>query len=363
MLLKRILAVMLFFTLTTQTRCLRAFTVVNSPVHTKALAASAVKANVELDILVTRWSGFTSRWKTVIRALQNISENEPILVVDGYDVVIVGTATELNRKYEELTGKCAECLLFGITSNRMFPSCGSLDPLRLNAGVAMGRPAAFRRLASAMINVSSTSRGLSGSDDQVLLNSKLCSMSQYFVADKHEEFAASVEGTNATDALMALIGFSENPKHKPVWMSKANQWCVGQKCPLIVHGNGRADLSKLHAWLGIVPKARPLIDAQSIKQSYNAAMLWQLRGAPCCLGAILFMNASAALIAAGLMHTLIVAFKLNKYRSAGVIALVTIILYHFAAFAIPATFVMLAVFQTMCQGSKTYIYCECLQIN
>jgi hypothetical protein len=341
MLLRRLLV---FSTVAAATASLQAISVVHSETHAKPLAVSAARAGVNLTLVQTRWSGFTARWGAVTLALKSIPATlEPVLVVDGFDVIFVGTDSDLLGTYARLTSHCDDCVLFGTTSNQMFPMCPALAPHRLNAGVIMGSTAALLRLANALILAGKSTRGLARSDDQVLLNSKLCNLSPKFVVDANEELVASVEGTETTDSILTFIGFTANPAHREVASGPQGKWCVGKACPLIVHGNGRADLSSLHKWLGITPTPRRLVDTASLKQGYNSVVMWQLRGADCCLGVIVLVHAAVAATAAGVLLLALEYLQPSMAVKGGIVIAAIIALGHVAIFIVPLTLGFLAV--------------------
>lgn len=341
-----LLRTLLVFSLVASTAAsLQAISVVHSETHAKPLVVSAERAGVNLTLVQTRWSGFTARWGAVTSALRSIpATSDPVLVVDGFDVIFVGTSVDLLSMFARLTDRCQDCILFGTTSNQMFPMCPSLSPHRLNAGVIMGSTAALLRLANALILAGKSTRGLARSDDQVLLNSKLCPLSSKFVVDADEELVASVEGTEATDSILTFIGFTANPAHRKVASGPQGRWCVGNACPLIVHGNGRADLSSLHKWLDITPAPRKLVDTASLKQGYNSVVMWQLRGADCCLGVVVLVHVAVAAATAGILVVATTFFQPAMAVKGGIVVATIIVLGHIAIFVVPLTLVFLVAF-------------------
>lgn len=144
-----------------------------------SLRASAKLYDYELQVLGLGepWGGFTWRWKLIRDALSKLSQDEPVVILDGYDTIFTSPASHLKR----IAGKTPNTIFAGVEHRKehctwlfwkltqvfALAYFGAPPPL-VNAGVLVGHAGDLGFLCTAILEQAE----LTGErDDQKILNS------------------------------------------------------------------------------------------------------------------------------------------------------------------------------------------------
>ena len=82
-----------------------------------------------------RWKGFTMRYELIKEYLKHIKDNEIILIVDAFDVIILQNEEEIIKKFKKFNKKIVFSVQNGLISKILFKKCNQNV---LNQGTYIG---------------------------------------------------------------------------------------------------------------------------------------------------------------------------------------------------------------------------------
>lgn len=137
-----------------------------------------------------KFESFMQKPRAVLGYLKELPDDQMIIIVDAFDVLILQTAEEIYRRYQAIThGKQHPQLVVGVdnlhgpwlislVSDFLFTcSCAKHN---LNAGVMIGTVSAMKRMYELLIT---GSEGGAGDDDQKILNNTCSAISEHITVD------------------------------------------------------------------------------------------------------------------------------------------------------------------------------------
>ena len=224
-----------------------ALTVGSDPLRLDPLLESARWAGMDIQVLSLGeqgWVSFISKWNALDSYLDLTTQdqNDIVLVLDGYDVLVSQPVENVIAVYQNRTKDCEGCLVFGVERVPLWSACWD-DGTILNAGVVMGSRRWMHAFATRMIQASE--HYPDESDDQILLNSVLCK-------SKHMR-SHMVPDTSSTLVVGLEAGI------EPMRWSDG-RWCRWKEdpsaCPPLIHGNGHAGMKRFCRSLDITAKTQ-----------------------------------------------------------------------------------------------------------
>ena len=121
-----------------------------------------------------RWKGFTMRYELIKEYLKHIKDNEIILIVDAFDVIILQNEEEIIKKFKKFNKKIVFSVQNGLISKILFRKCNHNV---LNQGTYIGY-AKYLKLLYKILNKKTLFKKFNN-DDQQILNYK-CNIKKIF---------------------------------------------------------------------------------------------------------------------------------------------------------------------------------------
>jgi hypothetical protein len=151
----------------------------------KALLKSAKNNNINLTTLGwgQKWAGFTMKTNLIIEYIKLLNDNDIIVVIDAYDVIILDNEENIKKKFYSynkpiLLSRDGDSINFILawSQEKIFKFCNNE---KINAGMYMGYVWAIKKLLDRLCKNKNMPCTSSDADDQILLTN-VCKNTEFY---------------------------------------------------------------------------------------------------------------------------------------------------------------------------------------
>jgi uncharacterized protein YlzI (FlbEa/FlbD family) len=190
-----------------------------------------------------KWEGFIMKYKLLIENLNNFNDNDIIILIDAYDVIVTGSKNEVLEKFKKFNKPIVlskdakpDNIILNYLHSKIFNTCHQTN---ICAGLIMGYVWAFKKLIQMMCGKNLEKCQQLHLDDQMMLIN-VCNNKEFYnkyitIDFKNELFY------NITGVVDAMINISE------LFTIKNNRLYVKNTdiSPCFIHGPGSIDLNNI----------------------------------------------------------------------------------------------------------------------
>lgn len=136
-----------------------------------------------------KWGGYSWRFRKMVEYLSNISPEEFVVFVDGYDVICVKDLSTITEKYKSVKQKTNCKLLIATDCSMMLPQFllqlrfGSKDGVSINAGTYLGFAGEILEILTGAVKMYPNEN-----DDQILITNYAKKTGNEIFIDIDQEF-------------------------------------------------------------------------------------------------------------------------------------------------------------------------------